>query len=111
MRAIRIPSFTTPGVSYAVGPRGVGAGLACDCPAWRQARPCKHVKVYIAVERAVARCRDAGHHVDVVRPSVDVVCPTCLASALVASARKAKSRTRSALDDLKARFKMKKKHR
>jgi hypothetical protein len=40
----------------------------------------------------------------ITRPRTDTVCAMCLAAALVASARKAKLRTRSALDDMKARI-------
>ena len=108
MHTIRIPSFTAPGVSYAVGPRGVTMAIACDCPAFRRTRPCKHVRVYIAVEHAVARCRNAGHIGDLA-PSVNVICPTCLSAVFVASALKSKSRMRAALEDLKAKFKLKRK--
>ena len=108
MKAIRIPSFTTPGVSYVVGPRGVTLDLACECPAFRRDRPCKHVRVYRSVEHALVRCQNA-EHLGKGANATEAVCPTCLATIFVTSARRTKSSTREALDGLKARLKIRRK--
>lgn len=84
MRALRIPSFTEAGRSYVVAPRGVTMTLYCECPAFRRDRPCKHVRVYRAVEDVVKRCATAGH----LAAAQVGLCPTCVASLLVAAARK-----------------------
>jgi len=82
MRALKIPSFSIDHKTYIVAPQGVTMELRCDCPAFRKARPCKHVRVYRSVEHAVKRCQSAH------RMAGDAICATCVASLLVAIARK-----------------------
>ena len=82
MKAIFIPSFTTAGQKYIVALDTKTGEPRCECPAFRKARPCKHVRLFETVRYALRTCTEA-HFTD-----PDVLCPTCLATLLVAFIKK-----------------------
>jgi len=88
----RVPSFTHPTTTPPYEIERAGERLLCACPAFsfgkRAAKTCKHVRLYMAAERAAARCRERhggdGAH----------VCMQCLVELLAATVGKAQRLTR-----------------
>jgi len=82
---VRVPSLTRAGTRYDITRRG--NDLACECLAFafnrRRGRGCKHLRVYMAAERALARCHERhggdGAH----------VCRQCLVELLAFTVAKA----------------------
>src|SRR5690242_9728685 len=72
-----VQSFTRDGSSYEIA--RVGKALTCSCPAFgrRQRSECKHLKVYLAAESALARCEREGH-----RNGDGWLCRACLIRSL-----------------------------
>lgn len=81
-----IPSFERDGDSYAID-MGLDGTLRCACPAFsfgpRLGRTCKHLRIYVAAEKALLRCRELGHG----GPD-GWLCARCLHALLVGAARK-----------------------
>ena len=66
MILVAVPSFSTGGRRYrieAVDGGKAGMRLVCDCPAFgfSKVRPksCKHIRVYLAADKAAERCAHA----------------------------------------------------
>lgn len=86
-RLARVPSLSTPGVSWDITLHPDGP--ACGCPAFdysREPKTCKHVAIYAAAQHALARCFDAGHE-DGTR-----LCAQCVVDLLAAAAVKVRRR-------------------